>query len=569
MESAEQKTELTTVTEMNGNEERVSPGAETDRGFLLDNALHTEDLGDIHFNLYVPESYDGSRPYALHLALPGWEGLYFQGVGEDLRWEQIPFESPHYIEGMIVVSAQLSDWGETSARQAIALTEYLLSTYNIDPSRVFLTGYSGGGETGSIVMGMRPELYTAYLMVSSKWDGNMETLAAAHTPVYLVTGEADSYYGSAPMKRAYAEIHALYEEQGLSAEEIDALLMLDVKQEDYFTERGYTDQHAGGMAIATDEEIMNWLFGQRKENTSVQELFTRNGRDIPEALEVIPDAYRRPAEQAGTLIPLEYETWESFTYEQRQQKLTKTAWVYLPYGYDESQKYNIFYLSHGGWSNEETVLGTSTQPSELKYAVDHAIQDGRMKPLILVCPTYNNTGARDSWDYSLAIRLTDRFHNELMNDLIPAVEGRYHTWADGDPSTEGLRASRDHRGFGGFSMGSVNTWHTFQYCLDYFRYFMPMSGNMGDGQWIDAVVRASDWTDQDFFIWTATGTEDFAASGFAHQIRSMVSDYSGTFHLANNEVTGNVSYRLYEGGTHGPEQSDQYTFNALLWFWNP
>ena len=243
--------------------------------------------------------------------------------------------------------------------------------------------------------------------------------------------------------------------------------------------------------------------------------------------------------------------------------------MYLPYGYDETQRYNIFYLSHGGWSNEETVLGTAEHPSELKHAVDHAIQDGRMQPLILVCPTYNNTSDHDSWDYNLAIQLTDQFYHELVNDLIPAVEGKYHTWADHDTSPESLKASRDHRGFGGFSMGSVNTWHTFQYCLDYFRYFMPMSGNMGDGQWIDAVVRASDWTDEDFFIWTATGTEDFAASGFAYQIRSMVNDYSRTFHLANNEAEGNVSYRLYQGGTHGPEQSNQYTFNALLWFWNP
>lgn len=307
--------------------------------------------------------------------------------------------------------------------------------------------------------------------------------------------------------------------------------------------------------------------GMQAEGSKV-DLFTKNARDIPEELIVISAEYRKTAAQEGTLAKLNYETWESFSYEQHSQKLNKTAWVYLPYGYDEKQAYNIFYLSHGGWSNEETVLGTDSQPSELKYAVDHAIQDGRMKPMILVCPTYNNTSGRDSWDYSLALQLTDQFHNELMNDLIPAVEGRYHTWADYDTSSENLKATRDHRGFGGFSMGSVNTWHTFQYCLDYFRYFMPMSGNMGDGAWIDAVVRSSDWTDEDFFIWTATGTEDFAASGFSYQINSMVNDYSDTFHLANNEACGNVSYRIYEGGTHGPEASNQYTFNALLWFWN-
>ena len=305
-----------------------------------------------------------------------------------------------------------------------------------------------------------------------------------------------------------------------------------------------------------------------RAEAQTMESFTINTRDIPEKLEVISDEYRKPAAQEGTLARLDYETWESFSYEQHSRKLTKTAWVYLPYGYDETQVYNIFYLSHGGWSNEETVLGTDKQPSELKYAVDHAIQDGRMKPMILVCPTYNNNSGRDSWDYSLALQLTDQFHNELMNDLIPAVGGKYHTWADYDTSSESLKASRDYRGFGGFSMGGVNTWHTFQYCLDYFRYYMPMSGNMGDGRWIDAVVRYSDWTDQDFFIWTATGTDDFAASGFEYQINSMVNDYSDTFHLADNEADGNVSFRLYEGGTHGPEALNQYTFNALLWFWN-
>ena len=133
----------------------------------------------------------------------------------------------------------------------------------------------------------------------------------------------------------------------------------------------------------------------------------RNTRDISQNLEIISKDYREPATQKGTLVQIDYETWESFSYEQHSQKLNKTAWVYLPYGYDETQKYNIFYLSHGGWSNEETVLGTDKQPSELKHAVDHAIQDDRMKPMILVCPTYNNTSGRDSWDYSLALQLTD------------------------------------------------------------------------------------------------------------------------------------------------------------------
>ena len=247
-------------------EETVSPvpityGTETQRGFLNDNVFHSE-LGEIHYSSYIPESYDGSEPYALFITLPGWEGLYFHGVGANMVEDFGP-EAIGWNEKMIVISPQLSDWREASARQTIALTEYLLEAYNIDPEKIYLEGYSGGGETGSLVMGMRPELYTAYLMVSSQWDGDLEVLAQAKTPVYLVTGEQDSYYGSDSMKSAAAELRALYEKHGLPDEEIDRLLVLDVKPQSYFTDRGITDQHGGEMAIAKDEAIMGWLFGQR------------------------------------------------------------------------------------------------------------------------------------------------------------------------------------------------------------------------------------------------------------------------------------------------------------------
>ena len=163
---------------------------------------------------------------------------------------------------MIVLSTQLDDWGETSANMAIELTEYFLEHYNIDRKKVYLHGFSGGGETGSIVMGKRPELFSAYLMTSSKWDGDLDVLANAHTPVYMAIGEDDIYYGSGYLKQAYSDLYALYEAQGLSADEISELLVLDVKEQDYFSERDFRDQHGGGMAFAEDESIMGWLFSQ-------------------------------------------------------------------------------------------------------------------------------------------------------------------------------------------------------------------------------------------------------------------------------------------------------------------
>lgn len=289
---------------------------------------------------------------------------------------------------------------------------------------------------------------------------------------------------------------------------------------------------------------------------------------VPDELEYISDGYENPATQQGTLNKLTYDTWESFSYEQKSNKITKEAWVYLPYGYTDEEEYNVFYLSHGGWSNETTLMGTDDNPKSFKNVIDNAIQDGNIKPLIIVLPTYNNTSENDSSDYSLAIQLTNQFHNELVNDLIPAVESKYSTYAK-DTTPQGLKESRDHRGFGGFSMGSVNTWNTFRYCLDYFRYFMPMSGSYTtDGEYMADLVRQQGYSSQDFFIFAASGTDDFAYSAFKAQIMAMANNSGGMFKLAKNESEGNMSFLEREGYKHDAKATDEYTYNGLRFFWN-
>ena len=293
-----------------------------------------------------------------------------------------------------------------------------------------------------------------------------------------------------------------------------------------------------------------------------------NMNNIPAELEEIPAAYFQPAEQAGTMVRLDYTTWESFTYEEKTQQLNKTAWVYLPYGYSDDNTYNVFYFMHGGWSNETTQLGTDERPSYLKHVIDHAIADGEMQPMIIVCPTYNNTSSEDSGDYGLAIQLTDQYHNELLYDLMPAVEGKYSTYAE-ETTPEGFEASRDHRGFGGFSMGSVTTWRTFEHCLPYFRYFMPSSGNLTtDARYMDAIVDFYGYDWNDFFIFACSGTSDFAYAAFNRQILNMAASSSGHFRMADNEAEGSLAYRVKEGYSHDGRAMMEYAFNGLCWFWN-
>lgn len=258
----ESELEISDISSKESSLGYVTEGTEEYRGFVIDNVFHSANEGDIHYNVYIPESYDSSEPYALYFTLPGYEGLYFQGVASNLKSEEFAFEAQKYNSKMIIVAPQLSDWGETSANQTIALTEYFLEAYNIDNSKVYANGFSGGGETMSQVVGKRPDLFTAYLQVSSQWDGEYETVAQQRLPVYFAIGRNDEYYGCEPSQEAYDTLYSLYVKQGLSDAEIDELLVLDIKEHDYFTDRGMSNEHSGGGLFAYDEEIMGWLFSQ-------------------------------------------------------------------------------------------------------------------------------------------------------------------------------------------------------------------------------------------------------------------------------------------------------------------
>ena len=172
-------------------------------------------------------------------------------------------------------------------------------------------------------------------------------------------------------------------------------------------------------------------------------------------------------DQKGTLVRLEYET---HAYATDGRRVTKNAWVYLPYGYEEGTSYNILYLLHGTGDDEEYWLKTFPYN---KTMVDNLIASGTIKPLIIVTPTfYVEDDCADDLD-----RLTYSFREELRQDLMPAVEAKYSTYAEGTDE-EAFQASREHRAFAGLSRGAVTTLHSvFCGSLDYFSWFGTFSAS--------------------------------------------------------------------------------------------
>ena len=62
------------------------------------------------------------------------------------------------------------------------------------------------------------------------------------------------------------------------------------------------------------------------DTQEVEDMETKNlSGVIPDELEYIPDSYKQPATQQGTLNKLTYQTWESFTYENHTHRLHKSC----------------------------------------------------------------------------------------------------------------------------------------------------------------------------------------------------------------------------------------------------
>ena len=242
----------------------VTAGTEVYQGFLMDNVLHAGDAGDVHFHIYVPDSYDGSKPYPLFLTMSGYGGMYFQGAGANLTEEPFALWARQQYPDMIIVAPQMEAWGETYADQVLALMDYLLSEYRVDENRIYAEAFSAGGVTMSFVLEQRPDLFCAYLHCCSSWPADPTPVAKTRLPVYIAVGEQDEYFGLEPSREIYEELQELYRQQGLSGEEIDRLLVLDVKNDAYFSERGVEKQHEGGVLFGEDPEIMGWLFEKRK-----------------------------------------------------------------------------------------------------------------------------------------------------------------------------------------------------------------------------------------------------------------------------------------------------------------
>ncbi len=280
-------------------------------------------------------------------------------------------------------------------------------------------------------------------------------------------------------------------------------------------------------------------------------------------LGTVPDSYYEAAEHQGTLEAFSYETADYLG----DGATLRTAMVYLPYGYDQndsSTRYNILYLQHGAYGNERTWM--YEYGDDFKNMVDHMIENGSIPPLVIVMP-YLRPG--NAWYHGT----TPIFYsNELRDDLMPAAESHYHTYAQ-DVTDAGFETSRSHRAFGGFSAGATTTWTVFLEGLDRFEYFMPLSGGLtlgGDGTTADQdasaladAVASAALNGREYFVFAGTGTRDVAYQGLSAQMESMKALTDAFAFTETGFADGNLMYYTVKGNRHDYPYTYEYIYNGM------
>lgn len=267
----------------------------------------------------------------------------------------------------------------------------------------------------------------------------------------------------------------------------------------------------------------------------------------------LPADYLTPVEHCGHVERVRYTTTDD-------EPQVKSAMVYLPADYDEQRetRYNVLYLLHASSGKPKNYLDPE-KATDFQCLLDHMIENGEFDPLIVVAATYYpSDGFVQFLPLAEQVKIAADFPRELAEDVVPAVESRYRTYAL-STDAQGICVSRNHRAVSGFSLGGTAAWYVFLQRMEAFRWFLPISeASWDDGEggisgiWdsnlsaqtlYDAVLEQG-YSKRDFRLYVATGTDDEAFDIATRQMISLLK-FSDMF------IPGeNTSCSMMLGGTH-------------------
>jgi enterochelin esterase-like enzyme len=221
---------------------------------------------------------------------------------------------------------------------------------------------------------------------------------------------------------------------------------------------------------------------------------------------------------------------ETVEYDSRTVGAKRKLVVYTPPGYSRDSKYPVFYLLHGKGGNEASW----TRGGSAAVILDNLYADKKLVPMLVVMPngTVNTGKGKD---------FTSGFENELLKDVIPAVESRYPVLAD-----------REHRAVAGLSMGGGQALRIGLKHLDQFAWVGGFSSALF-GRQAGLIADPADASKKLRLLWVSCGDKDTLLKG------------SEAFHAALEKMKVPHVWYLESGAHTWPVwRNDLYLFAQLL-----
>lgn len=189
----------------------------------------------------------------------------------------------------------------------------------------------------------------------------------------------------------------------------------------------------------------------------------------------------------GTVEEVEYQSTTTDT--------LRKATVYLPPQYDKTKKYPVLYLLHGiGGDHKEWMLGVPN------VIMDNLIAQKKAEPMIIVMPNgraLKDDRVRGNIYGPDMVRGFEAFERDLIDNLIPFVQGKYSTYTD-----------KEHRALAGLSMGGGQSLNFGLGNLDTFAYVGGFSSAPNTRQPEQLIPDVEKTKKENKLLWMVCGSAD-------------------------------------------------------------
>jgi enterochelin esterase-like enzyme len=192
-------------------------------------------------------------------------------------------------------------------------------------------------------------------------------------------------------------------------------------------------------------------------------------------------------------------------------KKSRTAYVYVPPGYKEDgEPFPVLYLRHGGGDDE----GSWIRDGRVADILDNLIAQHKAKPMLVVMTNGHTDG---SWAGGSSKEGMDILEYELLNDVIPLVEERFH-----------VGKSKEGRAIAGLSMGGGQAFVIGLRNMDKFNYIGQFSSGLLSDEKLHLSAYVPDWENEKLkmneqvkILWSSCGTKDPRYPGHLNFLKAL------------------------------------------------